>query len=184
MQRTLVVESGTASTERTGKEVGFDGEQARAQANMTGAADERSTDAATRGELAELRAEVRSGFATIHGRTDGLRDETNARFEGLEGRLDARFEGLRDEMNARFKGLRDEMDARFKGLRDEMDTRFEGLEGRLNARFEGLRDEMNARFEGLEGRLKLMLWFMGVGLTLYTGTTVSLMILLFRDRAV
>ena len=139
---------------------------------MTGAADEHSTDAVTRGELAELRTEMRSGFATIHGRTDGLRDETNARFEGL-----------RDEVNARFEGLRDEMNARFEGLRDEMNARFEGLEGRLNARFEGLRDEMNARFEGLEGRLKLMLWFMGVGLTLYTGTTVSLMILLFRDLA-
>ena len=129
---------------------------------MTGATDERSADAVTRGELAELRTEMRSGFATIHGRTDGLRDETNARFEGL----------------------REEMNARFEGLREEMNARMEGLEGRLNAKFEGLRDEMNARFEGLEGRLKLMLWFMGVGLTLYTGTTVSLMILLFRDRGV
>ena len=129
---------------------------------MTGATDERSADAVTRGELAELRTEMRSGFATIHGRTDGLRDETNARFEGL----------------------REEMNDRFEGLREEMNARCEGLYGRMNATFDGLRDEMNARFEGLEGRLKLMLWFMGVGLTLYTGTTVSLMILLFRDRGV
>ena len=70
-------------------------------------------------------------------------------------------------------------------------TRIDGLRNEVNARFDGVRDEMNARFErvdakfdGLDSRLKLILWFMGVGVTLYAGTTVSLVMILFRDAPV
>ncbi len=90
--------------------------------------------------------------------------------------------------------LRTESGAFHTEMRGELaavHTRIDGLRNEVNARFDGVRDEMNARFErvdakfdGLDSRLKLILWFMGVGVTLYAGTTVSLVMILFRDAPV
>lgn len=153
MLETAVVDSGEAMTRRRLKEAGFGDEQVQALVEVTGA------DRA-------FRVEMQREMAAVHSAVDGLRSEINTRFDGA-----------RDEVNARFAGARDEVNARFAGV----DARFDGLRAEMNARFEGFRGEVNARFDGLDGRLRLILWFMGVGLTLYTGTTVSLMILLFRD---
>ena len=174
MQETTVVESSNAMTRRRLKEAGFGDEQVQALVDVTGAerralsADMAGLKASgervkgeigqVRTEIALLRTEVRGEIAAVHTRIDGLRDEVNARFDGV-----------RDEMNARFDGVQDEMNARFE---------------RVDARFDGVKDEMTARFAGVDRQLKVTLWFLGVGLTLYAGTTVSLMMILLRDTPV
>lgn len=117
---------------------------------------------------------------------------------GAERRaLSADMAGLKAS-EERVKGeialLRTESGAFHTEMRGELaavHTRIDGLRNEVNARFDGVRDEMNARFErvdakfdGLDSRLKLILWFMGVGVTLYAGTTVSLVMILFRDAPV
>lgn len=158
MPRTAVVQSDASMTRRTLKDAGFDDDQAQALIDLSGTAAERRALKADVVELKQnvvnLRTEMQGGFARLDARVDGLRDEMTARFEGLEGRMDARFVG---------------MDARF----ESMDAKFEGLEGR-----------MDARFEGMEGRMKFMMWMMGTGLTFYMGTTVALMVLLYRSLLV
>ena len=174
MQETAVVESGSTMARRRLKEAGFGDEQVQALVEVTGAERRaRSADMAglkasgerVEGEIVLLRTEARGEIATVHTRIDGLRDEVNAKFD----RVDARFDGLRDEMNARFE----KVDVRFDGVREEMNARFD----RIDAKFD-------AKFDGLDSRLKLMLWFMGVGVTFYTATTVSLVMILFRNAPV
>ncbi len=164
MQGTAVVDSGEAMTRRRLREAGFGDEQVQTLVEVTGA------DRA-------FRIEMQREVAAVHSAVDGLRSEFSTRFDGARDEVNARFAGARDEVNARFDGV----NARFDSARDEFNARFDGARDEMNARFEGFRGEVNARFDGLDGRLRLILWFMGVGLTLYTGTTVSLMILLFRD---
>ena len=83
---------------------------------------------------------------------------------------------FRTEMRGEIAGVHTRID----GLRAEMNARFE----KVDVRFDGFRDEMNARFDGFDSRLKLIVWFAGVGVTLYVGTTVSLVMILFRDAPV
>ncbi len=171
MQGTAVVDSGEAMTRRRLREAGFGDEQVQTLVEVTGA------DRA-------FRIEMQREVAAVHSAVDGLRSEFSTRFDGARDEVNARFAGARDEVNARFEGVNarfDGVNARFDSARDEFNARFDGARDEMNARFEGFRGEVNARFDGLDGRLRLILWFMGVGLTLYTGTTVSLMILLFRD---
>ena len=169
-EATAVVESDGTMTRRRLKEAGFGDEQVQALVDVTGAerralgADMAGLKASgervkgeigqVRTEIALLRTEVRGEIAGVHTRIDGLRDEMNARFE----KVDVRFDGVRDEMNARFDGARDEMNARF--------------------------ERVDAKFDGFDSRLKLIVWFVGVGVTLYVGTTVSLVMILFRNAPV
>ena len=162
-EATGVVESDNAMTRRRLKEAGFGDEQVQALVDVTGA--ERRALSADMAGLKASEERVKGEIAAVHTRIDGLRDEVNARFAGL-----------RNEVNARF----DRVDARFDGVRDEMNARFD----RVDARFDGVRDDMNARFAGVDRQFKVVLWFLGAGLTLYAGTTVSLVLLLFRDAAV
>lgn len=155
-EATGVVESDNAMTRRRLKEAGFGDEQVQALVDVTGA--ERRALSADMAGLKASEERVKGEIAAVHTRIDGLRDEVNARFAGL-----------RNEVNARF----DRVEARFDGARDEM-----------NAKFDGVRDDMNARFAGVDRQLKVVMWFLGAGLTLYAGTTVSLVLLLFRDAAV
>ena len=83
---------------------------------------------------------------------------------------------LRTEVRSEIAGVHTRID----GLRDEMNARFE----KVDVRFDGFRDEMNARFDGFDSRLKLVVWFVGVGVTVYVGTTVSLVMILFRNAPV
>ena len=183
MPRTAVVESDGSMTRRTLKDAGFDDDQAQALVDLTGTAAERRELKANvvglkqdvvglkqdvvglkqdvvevKQDVVNLRTEMRGGFARLDARVDGLRDEMTARFKGLEGRVDAKFEGLEGRVDARF---------------ESMDAKFDGLEGRVDA-----------RFDGMEGRMKLMLWMMGSGLTFYVGTTVALLVLLYRSLLV
>ena len=176
MPRTAVVESDGSMTRRTLKDAGFDDDQAQALVDLTGTAAERRKLKANvvglrqdvvglkqdvvglKQDVVNLRTEMRGGFARLDARVDGLRDEMTARFKGLEGRVDAKFEGLEGRVDARF---------------ESMDAKFDGLEGRVDA-----------RFDGMEGRMKLMLWMMGSGLTFYVGTTVALLVLLYRSLLV
>ena len=173
MPRTAVVQSDASMTRRTLKDAGFDDDQAQALIDLSGTASERRALKADVVELKQnvgtLRTEMQGGFARLDARVDGLRDEMTARFEGLEGRTDARFES----MHAKFDGLEGRMDAKFEGMEDRMDAKFEGMEGR-----------MDAKFEGMEGRMKFMMWMMGTGLTFYMGTTVALVVLLYRSLLV
>ena len=116
------------------------------------------------GTAAERRA-LKADVVELKQNVVNLRTEMQGGF----ARLDARVDGLRDEMTARFEGLEGRMDARFEG----MDAKFDGLEGR-----------MDARFEGMEGRMKFMMWMMGTSLTFYMGTTVALVVLLYRSLLV
>ena len=168
MQRAAVVESDATMTRQALRDVGFDDNQAQALVDLSGTAAERRelrTDVTTlKTDVTTLKTDVvdlQQGLATF-------RTETRGEF----ARLDARVDGLRDEMNARFDGLRDEMNARFGGV----DARFKGLEDRMDARFDGV----DARFDGMENRMKLMLWIMGIGAAVYTGTSASLLVLLYR----
>ena len=182
MQETAaVVESDSIMTKRRLKEAGFGDEQVQALVDVTGAerhalsadmAGLKASEERVKGEIALLRTEsgafrteMRGEIAAVHTRIDGLRDEVNARFDGV-----------RNEVNARF----DRVDAKFDGVRDQMNARFDGVKDEMNAKF----DEVDARFAGVDRQLKIVMWFLGAGLTLYTGTTVSLMILLFRDAPV
>ena len=113
---------------------------------------------------------------SLNERFDSFRDEIVARLEASEERIKSQFQELRGEITE----LRAVTDTRFKAQSKEMDARFEAQSKETNARFDGLREEMNARFGSVEARLRIFAWLIGVGLTLYTGTTVSLMVLLFR----
>ena len=106
-----------------------------------------------------------------------------AGLKASEERVKSEIALLRTESGAFRTEMRGELAA--------VHTRIDGLRNEVNARFDGVRDEMNARFErvdakfdGLDSRLKLILWFMGVGVTLCAGTTVSLVMILFRDAPV
>ena len=179
-------------TRRRLKEAGFGDEQVQALVDVTGAerralsadmaglkaSGERveSEIALLRTESGAFRAEMRGEIAGVHARIDGLRDEVNARFDGVRDEMNAKFNGFRDEMNARFE----KVDVRFAGFRDEMNARFDGARDEMNARFE----RVDAKFDGLDSRLKLIVWFVGVGVTVYVGTTVSLVMILFRNAPV
>lgn len=72
------------------------------------------------------------------------------------------------------------VDGRF----EVVDSKFEVVDVRFKAVMDeiaALRAEMVAGHTSLEARLKLIVWLMGAGLTLYTGTTISLMVLLFQS---
>ena len=182
MQRAPVVESDATMTRQALRNVGFDDNQAQALVDLSGTSAERrelkadvttlKTDVVDLQQgLATFRTETRGEFARLDARFDGLRDEMNAKFDGLRDEMNARFGGVDAQfggVDARFGGV----DARFKGLEDRMDARFDGMD----ARFDG----MDARFDGMESRMKLMLWIMGIGAAVYTGTSASLLVLLYR----
>ena len=97
---------------------------------------------------------VKSEIALLRADSGAFRTEMRGEIAGVHTRID----GLRAEMNARFAGVRDEMNARF--------------------------ERVDAKFDGLDSRLKLVVWFVGVGVTVYVGTTVSLVMILFRNAPV
>lgn len=61
--------------------------------------------------------------------------------------------------------------------RDEVNVRFD----KVDARFDRLEDALRAGFDRLSRRLTIMIWYLGVHLAFYAGTTVFLLILLFRE---
>lgn len=144
-----------------------------------------SDDAMTRRRLKE------AGFGDEQ--VQALVDVTGAERRALSADM-AGLKASEERVKSEIALLRTESGAFRTEMRGELaavHTRIDGLRNEVNARFDGVRDEMNARFErvdakfdGLDSRLKLILWFMGVGVTLYAGTTVSLVMILFRDAPV
>ena len=65
--------------------------------------------------------------------------------------------------------------------RDEVNDGFDGLEDDLRAGFDRLEDALRAGFDRLSRRLTIMIWYLGVHVAFYAGTTVFLVILLFRE---
>jgi len=183
-----VVESDMALTRRSLKEAGFDDRQAQALVDVSGPAAERRT---LQADVAELKRDV----ASLNERFDDLRDEfVSFRAEMREDRAAFRAEmredraAFRAEMQGQLVAFRAEMQGQIAELRTETQGQIAELRTETQGRIAELRTEMRTEFakvhgriDGLEGQLKLMLWFMGIGLTLYTGTTISLMILLFRS---
>ncbi len=154
MQRT-VVESDLAATRRSLTEAGFDDRQAQTLVDVTGTAAQQRT---LQADVAGLKNEV----ALRNERVDGLRGE----FKAFRGEIVARLEASEERVKNEIAELRAETQNDIAELRTEMRSGFAAVHGRIDS---------------LEERLKLMLWFLGIGLTLYTGTTISLMVLLFRN---
>ena len=154
MQRT-VVESDLAATRRSLTEAGFDDRQAQTLVDVTGTAAQQRT---LQADVAGLKNEV----ALRNERVDGLRGE----FKAFRGEIVARLEASEERVKNEIGELRAETQNDIAELRTEMRSGFAAVHGRIDS---------------LEERLKLMLWFLGIGLTLYTGTTISLMVLLFRN---
>ena len=165
-------ESAPATQELT--DAGSDEEKAQAMLEVTGSG-ERSLE----GDVAELKEAVtvlQQQTVALDGRFDGFRDEIVARLEASEERVKGEIAAFRSEVDGRFAGI----DSKFASI----DSKFEIVDIRFKAvmnEFAALRGEMTTANESLEARLRLIVWLMGAGLTLYTGTTISLMVLLFRS---
>lgn len=149
------------------------------------------------GDVAALKEAVtvlQQQTAVVDGRFDGFREEIVARLEASEERVKGEIATFRSEVRGEFAAVRAESQAEFAAVRNEfarVDSKFAGIDSKFEVvddRFKAvmdeiaaLRAEMVAGHTSLEARLKLIVWLMGAGLTLYTGTTISLMVLLFQS---
>ncbi len=165
MQRT-VVESDLAATRRSLTEAGFDDRQAQTLVDVTGTAAQQRT---LQADVAGLKNEV----ALRNERVDGLRGE----FKAFRGEIVARLEASEERVKNEIAELRTDMQSGITELRAETQSDIAELRTEMRSGFAAV----HGRIDSLEERLKLMLWFLGIGLTLYTGTTISLMVLLFRN---
>ena len=147
-------------TRRRLKEAGFGDEQVQALVDVTGA--ERRALSADMAGLKASEERVKSEIALLRTESGAFRTEMRGELAAVHTRID----GLRNEVNARFDGVRDEMNARFE---------------RVDAKFDRLEDALRAGFDRLSRRLTIMIWCLGVHLAFYAGTTVFLVILLFRE---
>ncbi len=116
---------------------------------------------ALRGEISELRVELKSDIARLEMRTEAHFAHVDNRFNDLEGRLnslEARTDSRFNQMEARFN----QMEARF----NEMDTRFNDIDNQFNTidtRFNDIDNQFNevdtrfnridTRFNQLEARI-------------------------------
>lgn len=177
MRRTAV-ESGAASTKwkLRLKESGFDDEQAQAVLDVTGADKDRREAAADMAELGQEVTALKLRAAATEDRFDSFRDEIVARIEASEERVKAEIATLGTELRGENANLRTELQGGIAGLRTELRGENENLRTELRGEIAKLSAVMEARF-------KLIVWLLGAGLTLYTGTTISLMVLLFRSVA-
>lgn len=172
--RKIAVES--PSARRRLKEAGFDDEQSQAVIDVTGTRDEWLALEADMSGLKQDVTVLKEQTAALNERFDGFRDEIVARLDASEERVKSEVASLRGELAAFRTEIRSELRGEITAVRGQIAE----LRAGTDARIDGIRDEMRARFDGVEGRLKLIVWLMGAGLTLYTATTISLMILLFR----
>ncbi len=139
-------------------------------------------------EIASVRSEAAAFRAEVQGDMVELRTETQGSIAELRAETQGSIAELRTEMQGSIAELRTEMQGSIAELRTEMRSSIAELRTEMRSSIAELRTEtqrdiamLAGRIDGLDGRLKLVLWFMGIGLTLYTGTTISLMILLFRN---
>ncbi len=161
MQR-IAVESVAESARRRLLEAGFDDEQARAVIEVTSTSGEWLT---LRTDLAELRRDV----TVLKQDVAVLKQQTAS--------LNERFDSFRDEVAARIEASEGRVKNEIASVRGEIATLCTEIRGHVEA----LRLEAKATAKGQDDRTKLIVWLLGAGLTLYTGTVVSLMFLLFRS---
>lgn len=83
----------------------------------------------------------------------------------------------------RFDSFRDEIVARNEASEERVKSEIATLRGGVENLGTELRGEIAKLGAVMEARFKLIVWLLGAGLTLYTGTTISLMVLLFRGVA-
>ncbi len=158
----IAVESSTVSAQRKLLlEAGFDDDQARAVIDVTGTGSEQL---ALRTDLAELRRDV----TVLKQDVAVLKQQTAS--------LNERFDSFRDEVAARIEASEGRVKSEIASVRSEIATLCTEIRGHVEA----LRLEAKATAKGQDDRTKLIVWLLGAGLTLYTGTVVSLMFLLFR----
>jgi len=84
--------------------------------------------------------------------------------------MDKRFEDLRTDMSNRFE----QVDKRFEDMRVDMNIRFE----QVDKRFEDMRTDMSNRFEQVDRRFSMLMWFIGIGFTLFTTIITGAFVLL------
>ena len=175
--RRTAVESGAASTKwkRRLKESGFDDEQAQAVLDVTGAGEDRSEVAKDVAELSQDVTALKLQATATEDRFVSFRDEIVARSEASEERVKGDIATLRGEI-ATLRGEIATLRGEIENLRTEFHGEIENLRTELRGEIEKLGAVMEARF-------KLIVWLLGAGLTLYTGTTISLMVFLFRSVA-
>lgn len=193
--RPTAIQSETAPATQEPTDAGSDEEKVQAVLEVTGSG-QRSLE----GDVAELKEAVtvlQEQTVALDGRFDGFRDEIVARLEASEERVKGEIAAFRSEVDGRFAGI----DSKFAGIDSRfasIDSKFASIDGKfasIDGKFEivdirfkavmneiaALRGEVTTANESLEARLKLIVWLVGAGLTLYTGTTISLMVLLFRS---
>ena len=176
--RRAAVESGPASAnwKLRLKESGFDDEQAQAVLEVTGAGEDRRELADDVAELSQGVAALKLRATATEDRFDSFRDEIVARIEAAEERVKAEIATLGTELRGENRELRTELRGEIANVRTELHGEIANLRTELRGEIAKLGAVMDARF-------KLIVWLLGAGLTLYTGTTISLMILLFRSVA-
>ncbi len=147
-----------------------------------------ATEHRVRAEIAESRAHTDTRFASVRGQISELRTETRGEFRAarreiaeLRTELRGEIAKLRTELRGEMAELQTELRGEMTELRTELRGEMTELRTEVRGDIEGLRLETTARFESLDSRLKLVVGLLCAGLTLYTGTTVSLMLLLFRS---
>ncbi len=185
----MAVESSATQAERRPKrrlrEAALDDEQV--QSPVTDAGNRALAIEADVADLTKDVAVLKRQADSLNERFDSFRDEIVARLDASEERIKSQVQELRSELRGEIAELRSELRGEIAGVRSEVRGEIAELRNGIaelravtDARFDGLREEMNARFESVEARLRIFAWLIGIGLTLYTATTVSLMVLLFR----
>ena len=163
--RRLAVQSASTNWKLRLKESGFDDEQAQAVLDVTGAGEEPREVVDDVAELGQDVAALKLRATATEDRFESFRDEIVARIEASEERLKGEIAELRIVTRSGIEKLRAETRGEIAELRTELRGEIEKLGAVMDARF------------------KLIVWLLGAGLTLYTGTTISLMVLLFRSIA-
>ncbi|SDH61803.1 MULTISPECIES: DUF1640 domain-containing protein [unclassified Duganella] len=86
--------------------------------------------------FADLRSDVRIGFAQIHAKIDGQRDGLNARIDALHEGMSVKIEALHEEMSVKIEALHEEMNSRIDALREEINDKIEALRQELGAKID------------------------------------------------
>ena len=199
MRRTAVeCEAASTNWKLRLKESGFDDEQAQAVLEVTGAGEERREGADDVAELSQEVTALKLRATATEDRFDHFRDEIVARIEASEERVKGEIATLGTELRGDIATLGTELRSENAKLRTELLGENEKLRTELLGENANLRTEVRGEIENLrievrgeiaklgavmEARFKLIVWLLGAGLTLYTGTTISLMVLLFRSVA-
>lgn len=131
------------------------------------------------GALFKITSEVTLARSEI----DGFRDNVGSRIDASEKRVGSEIASFQDEVQTRFTGVDaklEKVDAKLEVKLDEIGTRFATVVSELSRTREevtGVRTDTMRAIKELDDRLRLLVWLVGIGLTLVTGATVLLVAL-------